>query len=113
MCCVLHAVVFAGGWRAAFSSDAAGGSGAEEAQQVRKEARWRRYGVAFADRGPMERDHYRSRAAAHRQAVAVRRAWWPLQLGLFAVLGIGVATAFDHAQKGSLRPSGGGQGSKG
>jgi len=68
--------------------------------------------VAFADRGPMERDHYRTRAAAHRQAVAVRRAWWPLQLGLFAILGMGVATAMDHAQKGQVTQNTGGQNTK-
>ena len=96
-----------GGWRAAFSSSASAAS--EEAAQVRKEARWRRHGVAFADRGPMEREHYRSKAAAHRHAIAVRRAWWPLQLGVFALLGMGLATAFDHAQKGQV-VRGGGQG---
>lgn len=81
------------GWRAAFTGSPQ--AGAAEAENIRKEARWKRYGVAFADRGPMERDYYRQRAEVHRAGRAARRAWWPLQLALFAGMGVAIWKGFD------------------
>ena len=93
-----------GGWRGAFNGGSSQGEGhfgggvgarASTSSAAHKEARWRRYGVAFADRGPMERDYYRQRAQAHRAGVAARRAWWPLQLALFAGVGAAIWKGMD------------------
>ena len=94
----------AGGWRSAFSANP--NLHSEEAEAIRKEARWRKYGVAFADRGPLERDAYRQAAQNHRKSIAVRRAWWPVQLAIFAALGLGVATTMEWVQKPGKRPGG-------
>ena len=43
----------------------------------------------------MERDYYRQRAEVHRAGRAARRAWWPLQLALFAGMGVAIWKGFD------------------